>query len=111
MPFEALDVLTSTLGLTQETLTRVLDVSERTLQRRKKNGRLGASESDRLWRLGHVWQLAVGTFDGRAEEARAWLTSPKRALSGETPVEHLDTEPGLRRVEQMLASIEHTMPV
>ena len=110
LPYEQLESISKRLSLTQETIIRVLDISERTLQRRKRHGRLSASESDRLWRINRVWTLALDAFDEEAEEARAWLTSAKEALEGDTPVEHLDTEPGLRTVEQMLAVIEHSMP-
>lgn len=110
LPYEHLDAMAETLGLAPDALAHVLNVSERTLQRRRQQGRLSPAESDRLWRLVHIYQQALDAFDGRAAEARAWLTTPKRALQGETPVEHLDTEPGLRVVEQMLATIEHTMP-
>ena len=110
LPYEALESLSRTLGLTQEVLTRVLHVSERTLQRRRHSGRLSPSESDRLWRIAHVYRLALEAFDGKADEASQWLTTPKRALGGDTPIAHLDTEPGERMVEQMLATIEHTMP-
>ena len=110
LPYEQLESISKRLSLTQETIIRVLDISERTLQRRKRHGRLSASESDRLWRINRVWTLALDAFDEEAEEARAWLTSAKNALDGDTPVEHLDTEPGLRTVEQMLVVIEHSMP-
>ena len=108
--YGTLESLSHTLGLTQERLTHVLGVSERTLQRRKEHGRLSAAESDRLWRIAHVYQKALEAFDGRADEARTWLTTPKHALGGETPIDYLDTEPGARMVEQLLATIEYTMP-
>ncbi len=110
LPYEALETLSHALGLTQEVLTRVLGASERTLQRRRRSGCLSPSESDRLWRIDHIYHLALGAFDGRTDAARAWLTAPKQALGGDTPIEHLDTEPGARMVEQMLATIEHMMP-
>ena len=110
LPFEALKTLADQLGLTPAALTDVLGTSERTLSRRRRSGRLGPLESDRLWRLGHVYHLALEAFDGEADEARTWLASPKRALGDDSPIQHLDTEPGLRMVEQMLHSIEHTMP-
>lgn len=110
LPYEALESLSQALGLTQEVLTRVLDVSERTLQRRRRSGCLSPSESDRLWRIDYIYRLALEAFDGKTDEARAWLTSPKQAFGGDTPIEHLDTEPGARAVEQMLATIEHMMP-
>ena len=49
-------------------------------------------------------------FDGNLDETHRWLTTPNATLGGDTPIEHLDTEPGERVVEQMLAVIEHTMP-
>lgn len=110
LSYDVLVSLSRSLGLTHEVLTRVLDVSERTLQRRKQHGRLSAAESDRLWRIAHIYHLALEAFDEKADEARQWLMTPKRALGDDTPIEHLDTEPGLRAVEQMLATIEYTMP-
>lgn len=110
LPYDALDALSQTLGLTQDVLTHVLGISERTLQRRRRSGRLSASESDRLWRMAHIYHRTLEAFDGQTDEAQAWLTTPKRALGGDTPIGHLDTEPGERMVEQMLATIEYTMP-
>lgn len=110
IPFERLQRLAERLTLTQETLTRVLGISERTLQRRKEAGRLHPEESDRVERLLRIWRLALRAFDDEEDEARAWLTTPKRALDDETPVEHLDTEPGARAVSEMLIVIDQTIP-
>lgn len=107
---EHLQRLTDRLDLTQETLTRVLGISERTLQRRKDAGRLNPRESDRVERLLRIWRLALRAFDNDENEARGWLTTPKRALDGESPVEHLDTEPGARAVAEMLVVIDQTIP-
>lgn len=110
VPLERLDDLARHLHLTQETLTHILGVSERTLQRRKETGRLSATESDRFERLLRIHRLALRAFDDNEDEARDWLTTPKRALDDETPVEHLDTEPGARVVAEMLVVIDQTMP-
>lgn len=110
IPFERLQRLAERLALTQETLTRILGISERTLQRRREAGRLNPEESDRVERLLRIWHLALRAFDDEEDEARAWLTTPKRALDDETPVEHLDTEPGTRAVSEMLVVIDQTIP-
>jgi putative toxin-antitoxin system antitoxin component (TIGR02293 family) len=110
VPFERLDDLARRLRLTQATLTHVLGVSERTLQRRKETGRLSATESDRFERLLRIHQLALRAFDDNEDEARDWLTTPKRALDDETPVEHLDTEPGAQAVAEILIVIDQMMP-
>ena len=110
IPFERLDRLANRLKLTQETLTRVLGISERTLQRRRRSERLSPAESDRFGRLERLYDMALRAFDQNEEEARYWLTTSKRAFDGETPVQHLDTEPGARAVEEMLVVIDQTIP-
>jgi putative toxin-antitoxin system antitoxin component (TIGR02293 family) len=105
----ALDEVRERLGLNQETLERTLCVSARTLQRRRRGEqRLTPAESDRLWRLLHIFHRALQAFGGDVEAARAWLTMPKPLLHGETPLDRLDTEPGLREVEDMLTVIDET---
>ena len=110
VPFSRLEAVSGKLGLTQETQARVLGMSMRTLQRRRKSGRLNAAESDRFGRLERLYQRALCAFDDDEEEARYWLTTPKRAFEGETPIEHLDTEPGARAAEEMLIVIDQTIP-
>lgn len=108
LPLDALDAVLAEAGLSIEALGRVLAVSARTLQRRRAAGdRLTAAESDRLWRLRHALDLARRAF-GSAEAARLWLTTPKALLGGETPFQRLDTEPGLREVEDMLTVVDET---
>jgi putative toxin-antitoxin system antitoxin component (TIGR02293 family) len=108
--FDRLETLAQQLHLRQETLTRVLGISERTLQRRNEQGHLSATESDRFERLMRVYRHALRAFDDDLEDARDWLTSSKSALDGETPIEHLDTEPGTQIVLQMLIVIDQTIP-
>ena len=104
-----LDDLRTRLGLSQETMEQLLGSSIRTLQRRRKGeSRLTPVESDRLWRILHVMDRALRAFEGDEASARAWLVAPKALLSGESPLERLDTEPGLRQVEDMLTVIDET---
>ena len=109
LEISTLDEIRERLGLSEELLERTLHVSTRTLQRRRKVAdRLSPAESDRLWRILHVFKLALEAFDYHEEAARTWLTTPKAILRGEAPIERLDTGPGLREVEDMLAVIDET---
>lgn len=109
LPLDTLDGALRAVGLSADALGGVLDVSARTLQRRRASGdRLTPAESDRLWRVLHVDALARRAFGDDAEAARVWLTSPKALLGGETPLQRLDTEPGLREVEDMLTVVDET---
>ncbi len=93
-------------GLTLKEVAGALDLSTRSLQRRRRSGRLARFESDRLYRLARIVALA-GEYLGDAERARRWLKRPNRALGGVAPVDALDTELGARTVENILGRIAY----
>jgi putative toxin-antitoxin system antitoxin component (TIGR02293 family) len=79
----------------------------RTLTRRiSSDSRLTAAESDRTVRLAQVYATAVETL-GSGEKAAAWLKTPNRALRGIRPLDQLDTDPGVREVEEILGRIAY----
>lgn len=104
--FWTFDVLREQLGVTEERLAELLDISRATLHRRKKIGQLDRAESDRLARFQRLYLHAEATFGG-AEEARSWLGTPALAFHWETPLDYADTEIGAQAVEQLLGRIEH----
>ena len=93
-------------GLTLKELAAALDLSPRSLQRRRSSGRLARYESDRLYRFARIVALA-DEFLGDHEKAIRWLKRPNRALGGIAPVEALDTELGARQVENILGRIAY----
>ncbi len=93
-------------GLTLKELANALDLSPRSLQRRRRSGRLARYESDRLYRFARIVALA-DEFLGDHEKAIRWLKHPNRALGGIAPVEALDTELGARQVENVLGRIAY----
>jgi putative toxin-antitoxin system antitoxin component (TIGR02293 family) len=96
-------VMTSA-GLTLRELSATLDLSPRSLQRRRQQGRLARHESDRLYRLARIIALAK-QYIGDEGAATRWLKRPNRALGGNIPLELLDTELGARAVENVLGRI------
>jgi putative toxin-antitoxin system antitoxin component (TIGR02293 family) len=92
--------------LTLKELAASLDLSARSLQRRRREGRLVRIESDRLYRLARIVALAK-YYIGDAEAATRWLKRPNRALEGKSPLELVDTEPGARAVENVLGRIAY----
>ncbi len=93
-------------GLTLKELAAALDLSPRSLQRRRRTGRLARYESDRLYRLARIIALA-DEFLGDHERAVRWLKRPNRALGGVAPVAALDTELGARQIENILGRIAY----
>lgn len=93
-------------GLTLREMADALDLSPRSLQRRRNAGRLARYESDRLYRLARIVALA-DEFLGNHERAVRWLRRPNRALGGIAPVAAIDTELGARQVENILGRIAY----
>lgn len=93
-------------GLTLKELAAALDLSPRSLQRRRRTGRLARFESDRLYRLARIVALA-NEFIGEHEKAIRWLKRPNRVLGGISPITALDTELGARQVENILGRIAY----
>jgi putative toxin-antitoxin system antitoxin component (TIGR02293 family) len=87
-------------------LAATLDLSPRSLQRRRQEGRLAQHESDRLYRLARIVALAKH-YLGDDDAAIHWLKRPNRALGGLIPLNSLDTEPGARMVENVLGRIAY----
>jgi len=93
-------------GLTLKELAAALDLSPRSLQRRRHGGRLAAYESDRLYRLARIVALAGDCLGDHARAVR-WLKRSNRALGGLAPLAAIDTEPGARQVENILGRIAY----
>lgn len=105
VPYNEFEVLQAKLGVSMSALAGVIGISERTLSRRKVEGRLQPDESDRLYRITRLYNRAVEVI-GETSGAE-WLTTPKRFLGGKSPLEFADTEIGAYEIDQTLGRIEH----
>ncbi|MBI5443015.1 MAG: DUF2384 domain-containing protein [Deltaproteobacteria bacterium] len=109
LPYAALEALTERLELSQGEVLSSLALTARTLARRKKEHRLHAVESDRLYRVARITARAFDVF-GDEEKARRWLHKPNRSLGGKVPLELLTTDVGAQHVDDILGRIEHGIP-
>ena len=103
-PHAVVQALVQASGLTLQEVASSLDLSIRSLQRRKREGRLKRYESDRLYRSARVVVLAENFIGGR-RKAIDWLKRPNLVLGGVPPLRLLDTEIGARQVENVLGRI------
>lgn len=104
--YDKLQVLSEALRTTPYEIADTLRISESTLLRRKKDGRLQADESDRLVRLGQIVAKAIQLFEGDQDAAKAWLHRPARALGGATPLKFSQTYMGAQEVEDLIERLE-----
>jgi putative toxin-antitoxin system antitoxin component (TIGR02293 family) len=107
LPVKALFLLAEQMNLRQTEISEKIGIPPRTLTRRlAQHARLTAAESDRTVRLAQVYSTAIETL-GDSEKAAAWLKTPNRALRGGRPLDQLDTDPGVREVEDILGRIAY----
>ncbi len=107
LPVKALLLLAERLDIRQAEISDKIGIPKRTLTRRlTQHSRLTAAESDRAVRLAQVYSNAAETL-GSDEKAAAWLKTPNRALRGGRPLDQLDTDPGVREVEDVLGRIAY----
>lgn len=106
LPYAALGALARRYDIPLRELTAVLDIPERTLARRKREGKLRTGESDRLVRVGRVAALAEEML-GATDKAARWLRRPNPALGGRAPLQALATDLGATQVETVLHRLEH----
>jgi putative toxin-antitoxin system antitoxin component (TIGR02293 family) len=106
LPYASLEALLTKFGLARDEAAAALHLPKRTIARRKKQRKLPADESDRVLRLARVSAQAAATL-GSEEKAAQWLRRPNRALGNQTPLSLIDSDIGIRQVEEILGRIEH----
>jgi putative toxin-antitoxin system antitoxin component (TIGR02293 family) len=103
---DSFDQLRQRLNISDIALSKIVQISKRTLDRRRAAGRLTTDESERIFRIAQVNDMAVAVF-GSQQKAESWLKKPARGLGGKIPLEYSDTNLGAHEVISLLGRIEH----
>ena len=104
MSIAIFDETAKCLGLSNARLADIIHIPKTTLARRKHEGKLTFEESERLYRIVRLYQMAVDLL-GTPDIAREWLNAPIRNFGNNTPLELADNDIGAREVEAMLDRI------
>ncbi len=88
--------LAGTLAIPKSTLMRMLE----------RRNRMAPGDSDRVYRLAAILALAEEAIGDR-KKAQRWLRQINEVLGNQTPLRALETEIGMRRVEQILGRIAY----
>ena len=105
--YKTFERLQRNLAFPHGELAKLVQISPRTLARRREQGRLTAEESDRLLRVSRVFGKALALFDGDVDAARTWFSVPVPALANRSPQDVSSTEVGAREVENLVGRLEH----
>ena len=106
LPSGSIDAAIRVTRITQSDLADALNISERTLLRRKREGMLSPEESGKLVRFARIVERTAVVFEN-TEVALGWIQSSNPSLGGVTPLSLLDTEMGADVVLDTLGGIEH----
>jgi putative toxin-antitoxin system antitoxin component (TIGR02293 family) len=106
LPFATLEAVMAKLRLSISEVAGVLRIPERTLARRKKEKKLPPDESDRVLRLARLYAHAAEVFETE-EDAGGWFKDSIRALGGKRPLDLIDTDIGVQKVDALLTRIQH----
>jgi putative toxin-antitoxin system antitoxin component (TIGR02293 family) len=93
-------------SLTQKQVSRMIHISERTLQRNPPEKIIDTTSSERLIDLTRLFHKGITVFNEKAKFI-TWLNRPNRALDNQKPIELIETNMGIDLVIDELLRIEH----
>lgn len=93
-------------SLTQKQVSKMIHVSERTLQRNAPDKEIGTSTSERLIELTRLFHKGISVFNEK-EKFINWLNRPNKSLDNQVPIELIETNLGINLVIDELLKIEH----
>lgn len=94
------------LGITIEKMSDLLHTSIRTFQRKKTEETLDVHSSEITIEIAEIITEGVAVF-GDYNKFKLWLNTPSMALAGNSPLDLMDTNRGLKMVMQELKRLEH----
>lgn len=93
-------------SLTKKQVSRMIHISERTLQRNPPEKIIDTTSSERLIDLTRLFHKGITVFNEKAKFI-TWLNRPNRALDNQKPIELIETNMGIDLVIDELLRIEH----
>jgi putative toxin-antitoxin system antitoxin component (TIGR02293 family) len=93
-------------SFTKKQVSRIIHVSERTLQRNTPDKTMDLGVSERLIDLARLFHRGMEVFDEK-EKFLLWLNRPNKSLDNQLPIELIETNMGMDLVMDELLKIEH----
>ena len=106
VPKGSLLYLAERINVSMRAISRILHVTERTIQRKKDQDRLSAALSEQVIQIAEVYARGNEVFDSD-DRFQAWINTASRALGNERPIELLSSRYGAQMVLDELGRIEH----
>jgi len=92
-------------NLSQKQLSKIIHLSERTLQRNSPEKLLDLGASEKLIELCRLFHKGITVFNNK-EKLLLWINRPNLPLNNQTPLELMETSLGMDMVHDELIKIE-----
>lgn len=102
-----LNQLAQQLGVSLKELAPLLQISESTLHRFRRQKELKDTTAERVELLQGIIQHGLRVYDGDVHAFQGWLRYALGELDGKTPLQSLTTVAGFTQVDDILGRIEH----
>ncbi len=93
-------------SLTKKQVSRMIHISERTLQRNSPDKLIDTTTSERLIELTRLFHKGISVFNDKGKFI-TWLNRPNKSLDNQLPIELIETNLGIDLVLDELLKIEH----
>ena len=93
-------------SLTLKQVSKLIHVSERTLQRYSPDKTMDINSSERLIALTRLFHKGIDVFNEK-EKFITWLNRPNKSLANSKPIDLIETSIGIDLVLDELLKIEH----
>jgi len=106
IPKKALINLSQNINMSIRSISNILHITERTLQRKKDLDLLNENISEHIIQIAEVYSRGNEVFD-TIEDFQVWINSSCKALGSKKPIELLSSRYGAQMVLDELGRIEH----
>lgn len=106
LPKSTLMQMAKNISITQQELSDIMHISERTLQRYEDTDVIKTEYSEKAIALARLYDRGVEVF-GSIDKFKIWIRTPSLVFKGEAPLSLLDTTFGFNMVFDELGRIEH----
>ncbi|HMW65956.1 MAG TPA: DUF2384 domain-containing protein [Chitinophagaceae bacterium] len=97
--------LSQYLGVSMETMSRLLHSSYRNIQRKDDDELLDTLKTEKVLELAALTQRGIAVIGNKVAFSE-WLHAPLPALANQSPLDYLDTSFGIQMVTRLLGRLE-----
>lgn len=109
IPKRALLNLAANLDVSLRSMAGLLNIAERTIQRKRDDELLDRPTSEQVIQIAEVYARGAEVF-GSAPHFQQWMTAENLPLGGKKPLELLPSRYGAQMILDELGRIEHGIP-